>query len=48
MASVRITCVGAALVDYKKILAFQGELKELLDAVHVHMAAEAEKLVVAQ
>lgn len=44
----RVTDHRAGITLHRLDSVMQGELGELLDAVHVHMAAEAEKLVVAQ
>jgi peptide chain release factor 1 len=44
----RVTDHRAGITLHRLDSMMQGELDELLDGVHVHMAAEAEKLVVAQ
>jgi len=44
----RVTDHRAGITLHRLDSVMQGELDELLDSVHVHMAAEAEKLVVAR
>jgi peptide chain release factor 1 len=44
----RVTAPRASVTLHRLESVIEGELDELLDAVHVYMAAEAEKRVVAQ
>jgi len=37
---IKITCEGAATIDYKKILDFQGDLKDLNEEDYIRLKTE--------